>query len=38
MELKITYEDTKFQKEDKELIHNFIKLLQEKYPLKKKSL
>ena len=35
MELKITYEDTKFQKEDKELIHNFIKLLQEKYPLTK---
>ena len=35
MELKITYEDTKFKKEDKELIHNFIKLLQEKYPLRK---
>ena len=35
MELKITYEDTKFKKEDKELIDKFINLLQEKYPLKK---
>jgi Fe-Mn family superoxide dismutase len=35
MEIKIKFNDTKFQKEDKELIHKFINLLQEKYPLKK---
>ena len=35
MEIKIKFNDTKFQKEDKELIDKFINLLQEKYPLKK---
>jgi len=35
MEVKIIYSDTKFNKEDKGFIHKFIKLLQEKYPLKK---
>jgi hypothetical protein len=35
MEVKITYSDTKFNEEDKGFIHKFIKLLQEKYPLKK---
>jgi|694.fasta_scaffold81002_2 Fe-Mn family superoxide dismutase len=35
MKVKITYSDTKFKKEDKELIHKFVELLQEKYPLKK---
>jgi Fe-Mn family superoxide dismutase len=35
MKVKITYSNTKFDKEDKGFIHKFIKLLQEKYPLRK---
>ena len=34
MKIKITFDDTKFKSEDKGFIKKFLKLLQEKYPLK----
>jgi Fe-Mn family superoxide dismutase len=35
MKVRVTFSDTKFNKEDKGFINNFIKLLQDNYPLKK---
>ena len=34
MKVRITFNDTKFEDKDKGFIKKFIKLLQEKYPLK----
>jgi Fe-Mn family superoxide dismutase len=35
MKVRVTFSDTKFNKEDKGFINKFIKLLQDNYPLKK---
>lgn len=34
MKVRISYDNTKFVKKDKELIHKFLKFMQEKYPIK----
>ena len=35
MKAKILFDTTKFKDEDKDFIDKFVKLLQDKYPLKK---